>query len=119
MATTISFPRTTTSSRLQKTLRLCVSSCARRKQHAKRATAAPPGRAVVAERKVDRDWSRDAPVPRLEGEPSPSCAYAVVAGVPPARFENCSRHGCLYRSCRFNALGTTLPPSLQEARALS
>src|SRR5216117_1271543 len=104
MATTISFPLTTTSSQLQKILRLCVSSCARRKQHAKRATAAPPGRAVVAER---QRW-----IVFSEGD-------AVVAGVPPARLENCSRHGCLYRSCRFNALGTTLPPSLQEARALS
>jgi len=28
---------------------------------------------------------------------------AVVAGVPPARLENCSRHGCLYRNSRFNA----------------
>src|SRR5437762_8358942 len=114
MATTISFPRTTTSSRLQKTLRLCVSSCARRKQHAKRATAAPPGRTVVAERKVDQDWSRDAPVPRLEGEPSPS--WQELEQLP-------NRMHFYQRAWRkrifANAPGGRVPPSLQEARALS
>src|SRR5438093_2996229 len=104
MATTISFPRTTTSSQLQKILRLCVSSCARRKQHAKRATAAPLGRAVVAER---QRW-----IVFSEGD-------GVVAGVPPARLENCSRHGCLYRNCRFNALGQRVPHSVYKKPAHS
>src|SRR5262249_23127308 len=43
--------------------------------------------------------------------------HAVVASVSPARLENCSRHGCLYGNCRFNALRTTRSTSVDEKRA--